>query len=239
MYVEDVDFNNIQNDLVLGMYNYLRPMNLYQHDSTFNLIGLKPSAKTSLGMTVKFSKGKILIDSIFSNSGAFNAQLKNKDQIIGIDDNKLNEVYYYSDFYNLSLGNENSISNLTIIREKDTINIDVKRLKIPNHSIIPIPNSLNVNSINSYEKGLQLFDLIYPDTISNSVITEYGIRYMLEQLDPHSTYISLKDLHDMNAPLKGSFTGVGIRFQIFKDTVLIVQAIPGGPSEKVGFNGWR
>ena len=234
MYVEDVDFNNIQNDLVLGMYNYLRPMNLYQHDSTLNLIGLKSSAKTSLGMTVKFSKGKILIDSIFSNSGAFNAQLKNKDQIIGIDDNKLNEVYYYSDFYNLSLGNENSISNLTIIREKDTINIDVKRLKIPNHSIIPIPNSLNENSINSYEKGLQLFDLIYPDTISNSVITEYGIRYMLEQLDPHSTYISLKDLHDMNAPLKGSFTGVGIRFQIFKDTVLIVQAIPGGPSEKVG-----
>ena len=42
----------------------------------------------------------------------FNAQLKNKDQLIGIDDNKLNEVYYYSDFYNLS-GNENSISNLT------------------------------------------------------------------------------------------------------------------------------
>ena len=70
---------------------------------------------------MKFSKGKILIDSIFSNSGAFNAQLKNKDQIIGIDNNKLNEVYYYSDFYNLSLGNENSISNLTIIREKDTI----------------------------------------------------------------------------------------------------------------------
>ena len=59
---------------------------------------------------------------------------------------------------------------------------------------------------------------------------------MLEQLDPHSTYISLKDLHDMNAPLKGSFTGVGIRFQIFKDTVLVVQAIPGGPSEKVGLN---
>ena len=234
MYVEDVDFNKVQNDLVLGMYNYLRPMSLYQHDSTFNLIGLKPSAKTSLGITVKFSKGKILIDSIFSNSGAFIAQLKNKDQIIGIDNNKLNEVYYYSDFYNLSLGNENSISNLTIIREKDTINVDVKRLKISNHSIIPIPNSLNINSIDSYEKGLQLFDLIYPDTISNSVITEYGIRYMLEQLDPHSTYISLKDLHDMNAPLKGSFTGVGIRFQIFKDTVLIVQAIPGGPSEKVG-----
>ena len=168
MYVENVDFNKVQNDLVLGMYNYLRPMSLYQHDSTFNLIGLKPSTITSLGMTVKFSKGKILIDSIISNSGAFNAQLRNKDQIIGIDNNKLNEVYYYSDFYNLSLGTENSTSNLIIIREKDTININVKRLKIPNHSIIPIPNSLNVNSINSYEKGLELFDLIFPDTISKS-----------------------------------------------------------------------
>ena len=234
MYVEDVNINKVQNDLVLGMYNYLRPMSLYQHDSVFHLLELKPSGKTSLGMTVKFNKGRILIDSIFSNSGAFNAQLKNKDQIIGIDNNKLNEVYYYSDFYSLSLGDENSISNLTLIREKDTFNIDVKRLKIPNHSVIPIPNSLNVNSINSYEDGLKLFDLIYPDTITNSEITEHGIRFMLEQLDPHSTYISLKDLHDMNAPLKGSFTGVGIRFQIFKDTVLIVQAIPGGPSEKVG-----
>ena len=234
MYVEDVNINKVQNDLVLGMYNYLRPMSLYQHDSVFHLLELKPSGKTSLGMTVKFNKGRILIDSIFSNSGAFNAQLKNKDQIIEIDNNKLNEVYYYSDFYSLSLGDENSISNLTLIREKDTFNIDVKRLKIPNHSVIPIPNSLNVNSINSYEEGLKLFDLIYPDTITNSEITEHGIRFMLEQLDPHSTYISLKDLHDMNAPLKGSFTGVGIRFQIFKDTVLIVQAIPGGPSEKVG-----
>ena len=234
MYVEDVNINKVQNDLVLGMYNYLRPMSLYQHDSVFHLLELKPSGKTSLGMTVKFIKGRILIDSIFPNSGAFNAQLKNKDQIIGIDNNKLNEVYYYSDFYSLSLGDENSISNLTLIREKDTLNIDVKRLKIPNHSVIPIPNSLNANSINSYEEGLKLFDLIYPDTITNSEITEHGIRFMLEQLDPHSTYISLKDLHDMNAPLKGSFTGVGIRFQIFKDTVLIVQAIPGGPSEKVG-----
>ena len=234
MYVEDVNINKVQNDLVLGMYNYLRPMSLYQHDSVFHLLELKPSGKTSLGMTVKFNKGRILIDSIFSNSGAFNAQLKNKDQIIGIDNNKLNEVYYYSDFYNLSLGDENSISNLTLIREKDTLNIDVKRLKIPNHSVIPIPNSLNANSINSYKEGLKLFDLIYPDSITNSEITEYGIRFMLEQLDPHSTYISLKDLHDMNAPLKGSFTGVGIRFQIFKDTVLVVQAIPGGPSEKVG-----
>ena len=105
-------------------------MSLYQHDSVFHLLELKPSGKTSLGIfSLKFNKGRILIDSIFSNSGAFNAHLKNKDQIIGIDNNKLNEVNYYSDFYSLSLGDENSISNLTLIREKDTFNIDVKRLK--------------------------------------------------------------------------------------------------------------
>ena len=98
MYVEDVNINKVQNDIVLGMYNYLSPMSLYQHDSVFPLLEQKPSEKTSLGFTVKFKKGKILIDSIFPNSGAFKAQLKNKDQIIGIDNSKLKEVYYYSDF---------------------------------------------------------------------------------------------------------------------------------------------
>jgi carboxyl-terminal processing protease len=234
MYVEDVNTNKLQEDLVLGMYNYLRPMSLYQHDSIFRQFNLESSEKTSLGFTIKFNKGKILIDSIFSKSGAENFELKKGDQIIGIDNNRLNEVYYYSDFFNLSIGDENSISNVNLIREKDTLNIYVRRLKIPNHSIIPIPNAMKAHSISSYENGLKLFNLIYPDTITKSEITEHGIRYMLEQLDPHSTYISLKDLHDMNAPLKGSFTGVGIRFQIFKDTILIVQAIPGGPSEKVG-----
>ena len=48
MYVEDVNINKVQNDLVLGMYNYLRPMSLYQHDSVFNFLELRPSEKTSL-----------------------------------------------------------------------------------------------------------------------------------------------------------------------------------------------
>ena len=88
--------------------------------------------------------------------------------------------------------------------------------------------------MNTYKDAIKAFDLIYPDSITNGEITEFGIRYMLEQLDPHSTYISLEEIHDMNAPLKGSFSGVGIRFQILKDTIMVVQAIPGGPSEKVG-----
>ena len=89
-------------------------------------------------------------------------------------------------------------------------------------------------SISDYRKAISFMVALYPDSIETSTIAEHGIRYMLEQLDPHSTYISLEDIHDMNAPLKGSFTGVGVRFQILKDTIIIVQAIPGGPSEKVG-----
>ena len=100
--------------------------------------------------------------------------------------------------------------------------------------MLPIPLGNGQNSISNYQDAIQLFDYIYPDSVSNGTITEHGIRYMLEQLDPHSTYISLEEIHDMNAPLKGSFTGVGIRFQILKDTIMVVQAIPGGPSEKVG-----
>lgn len=241
MYVEDVDLSEVQENLVLGMYNYNRPMSLYLEDSIFKLKGIKSSAKASLGFTVKFQKGKLLVDSIYEKGGAYNSKLKKNDQILSIDENNLNDIYYYSDFVNLSLGDSNSLSSIRFIRKQsndmnnaDTLELEIKRINIPNLSIIPIPNSFDKNYVNNYEKGLSLFDLIYSDTVSKSEITENGIRYMLEQLDPHSTYISLKDLHDMNAPLKGSFTGVGIRFQIFKDTVLVVQAIPGGPSEKVG-----
>ena len=157
-------------------------------------------------------------------------------KILEINKNKLKDIYYYSEFNEVLCGEINSQCEVKVVREKDTLEIVVIRKKIPNYSIIPIPNNNSnfENNLEKYSQGIKFFDLMYPDSVDNSLITEHAIRYMLEQLDPHSTYISLKDIHDMNAPLKGSFTGVGIRFQIFKDTILIVQAIPGGPSEKVG-----
>ena len=236
MYVEEVDENQLQNDLVLGMYNYLRPMALYQPDSIFEMLGLKPSEKTSLGFSIKFKKGKILVDSVFRGSGADISNIKKNDQILKINNNNLKEIYYYSEFNKVLCGEINSQCKVKLLREKDTLELEVIRKKIPRTSIIPIPNDKSnfKNTINNYSQGIKFFNLMYPDSVSRSQITEHGIKYMLEQLDPHSTYISLKDIHDMNAPLKGSFTGVGIRFQIIKDTILIVQAIPGGPSEKVG-----
>jgi carboxyl-terminal processing protease len=57
---------------------------------------------------------------------------------------------------------------------------------------------------------------------------------MLEKLDPHSTYISKDDVDDANQRIEGNFVGIGIRFQLLKDTLMVVETIPGGPSEKIG-----
>jgi carboxyl-terminal processing protease len=57
---------------------------------------------------------------------------------------------------------------------------------------------------------------------------------MLEELDPHSTYIPKEELEEVNEPLKGNFEGVGIQFNIIRDTIYVVDAIAGGPSERIG-----
>ena len=74
----------------------------------------------------------------------------------------------------------------------------------------------------------------YVDTIDRSELESDAIKSMLKKLDPHSSYISAKDFHDINDPLMGSFEGIGISFRIEKDTITVINTIPGGPSEKVG-----
>lgn len=81
---------------------------------------------------------------------------------------------------------------------------------------------------------MRYVDQVYVDTVDSEKLTEYAIAQMLEQLDPHSSYIPKDDVEDANERINGSFVGIGIRFQILKDTLVVVQTIPGGPSEKVG-----
>ena len=57
---------------------------------------------------------------------------------------------------------------------------------------------------------------------------------MLRTLDPHSVYISAKDVKEMNEPLNGNFEGIGIQFNLLSDTIIVIDPIAGGPSEKVG-----
>jgi carboxyl-terminal processing protease len=85
-----------------------------------------------------------------------------------------------------------------------------------------------------FDRVLDYVDRLYVDSVQADKLVEEAIRAMLEKLDPHSYYVTKEEFDEMNAPLKGNFDGVGIRFQIMQDTIFVVQTIPGGPSEKVG-----
>ncbi len=74
----------------------------------------------------------------------------------------------------------------------------------------------------------------YVDTIKTDEIVEEGIRAMLKKLDPHSIYMTREELREMDEPLVGNFDGVGIQFNILEDTIVVVNTIVGGPSEKLG-----
>ena len=75
---------------------------------------------------------------------------------------------------------------------------------------------------------------LYVDTVNVTKLTEDAIRGMLTELDPHSIYTPAKDVQAMNEPLAGSFDGIGVQFNMNEDTLVVIQTISGGPSEKVG-----
>ncbi|MGB4079108.1 MAG: S41 family peptidase, partial [Prolixibacteraceae bacterium] len=81
---------------------------------------------------------------------------------------------------------------------------------------------------------LRLVESYYVDTTNLERLTEKAITSLLQELDPHSVYISKAEVDKMNEPLKGNFEGIGISFNIYRDTLLVVSVIPGGPSEKNG-----
>ncbi len=81
---------------------------------------------------------------------------------------------------------------------------------------------------------LFLIDNFYMDTVNMQQLTEKAIIATLKDLDPHSAYISKKNVKSAEEPLVGSFEGIGINFQLFKDTILVIAPVPGGPSDKAG-----
>lgn len=97
-------------------------------------------------------------------------------------------------------------------------------------------NRLNIinTSSNKLNDLLHIIDDKYVDTVDIAGIVEQAMPKLLEELDPHSTYISAKEAQTANDDLKGSFSGIGVQFTIRTDTVRITNIIKGGPSEKVG-----
>ena len=91
------------------------------------------------------------------------------------------------------------------------------------------------------QSGNSTFDAVmsyineeYVDTVDIKKIEENAIIAMMDELDPHSQFISEEEFNAMNDPLLGSFEGIGVSFRLEKDTVTIINTIKGGPSEKVG-----
>ena len=74
----------------------------------------------------------------------------------------------------------------------------------------------------------------YVDEVNEKKIVEEAIRGMLEKLDPHSTYMTQEEVKKANESLQGNFDGIGVQFQMMEDTLLVIQPVSNGPSEKAG-----
>jgi carboxyl-terminal processing protease len=84
------------------------------------------------------------------------------------------------------------------------------------------------------DRFLQLVDSKYLDEVDPGKLVDQAINEMLTQLDPHSVYFTAEELEEANEPLEGNFEGIGVQFNLLKDTIIVVNTISGGPSEKVG-----
>ena len=87
---------------------------------------------------------------------------------------------------------------------------------------------------NKVGQTLYYINRLYLDTTNLEKITDHALVNIMKELDPHSSYISKKDIQAMNEPLQGNFDGIGVEFALINDTLTINSTIPGGPSEKVG-----
>lgn len=98
-----------------------------------------------------------------------------------------------------------------------------------------IPGKADIYSASSSLTGaLVSIQRNYVDTVDLDLLSEAAIRAMLQKLDPHSTYLTPKEVNEMNENLGGEFEGIGVRYQMEQDTLLVISTVAGGPSEKVG-----
>ncbi|MFN4146684.1 MAG: S41 family peptidase, partial [Runella sp.] len=85
-----------------------------------------------------------------------------------------------------------------------------------------------------FKEVLQLIDNNYVDTVNTDQLVDYSITKMLEKLDPHTAYFNAQEAVAARSQLEGGFDGIGIEFNLYKDTVYVVTPLVGGPSEAAG-----
>ena len=92
----------------------------------------------------------------------------------------------------------------------------------------------NDPAIQKLSIALAAIERLYVDSVNSNKLAEDAIIHMLEKLDPHSTYLSADEVKKANEPLQGNFDGIGIQFNMYTDTLYVVEVISNGPSEKIG-----
>ena len=93
---------------------------------------------------------------------------------------------------------------------------------------------VNVDGASKFDEVMWYIGNDYVDAPDTHKLEDEAIAAMMEELDPHSAYVSLEEFNAVNDPLLGSFDGIGVQFRLEKDTIAVVNVIKGGPSEKVG-----
>jgi len=93
---------------------------------------------------------------------------------------------------------------------------------------------LNVKSYDKFNDVLRYISESYVDSVDKETLINDAITGLLSKLDPHSAYIPADELKQMNESLQGNFEGIGVEFRIENDTVIVLNVISGGPSEKAG-----
>lgn len=94
--------------------------------------------------------------------------------------------------------------------------------------------SFRTGQFNKINDVINYINNEYVDTVNQKSLVENTITDLLHQLDPHSAYIPAEELQAMTEPLEGNFEGIGIEFHIQEDTIMVVSAVSGGPSEQLG-----
>lgn len=93
---------------------------------------------------------------------------------------------------------------------------------------------IDVDQIRKLQMAQVAITSLYVDSVDQKKLAEDAIRGMLDKLDPHSSYTNAKETKKLNEPLAGNFEGIGVSFNMVKDTLLVLQVISKGPCEKVG-----
>ena len=90
-----------------------------------------------------------------------------------------------------------------------------------------------------FDDVLNLMETKYVENPEFDKLIDEAIVAMVKDLDPHSEYMTAEEYKKMSEPLSGNFEGIGVQFNILKDTIAVVSPISGGPSEKLGIRSGR